>query len=162
MTASAVLADPQAPAAQRVVALTLAVAGDATVPHEVTESAETRFALARARVDAADYDAAAVVLADLAANDPSDWRVAWYTGLRELASRGRSGAQVAQGAFGAVFDEPPGELAPKLALAFAAEAAGGLTAAERSYRALARLTPDEARRIELVDLANAIRPRTLT
>ena len=33
---------------------------------------------------------------------------------------------------------------------------------ERSYRALARLTPDEARRIELVDMANAIRPRTLT
>jgi serine/threonine-protein kinase PknG len=33
---------------------------------------------------------------------------------------------------------------------------------ERSYRALARLTPDEDRRIELVDLANAIRPRTLT
>jgi serine/threonine-protein kinase PknG len=33
---------------------------------------------------------------------------------------------------------------------------------ERSYRALARLTPDEDRRIELVDLAYAIRPRTLT
>ena len=33
---------------------------------------------------------------------------------------------------------------------------------ERSYRALARLTPDEARRVELVDMANAIRPRTLT
>ncbi len=33
---------------------------------------------------------------------------------------------------------------------------------ERTYRALARLTPDEARRIELVDLANAVRPRTLT
>ena len=33
---------------------------------------------------------------------------------------------------------------------------------ERSYRALARLTPDEARRVELVDLPNAIRPRTLT
>ena len=33
---------------------------------------------------------------------------------------------------------------------------------ERSYRALARLTPDEARRVELVDLANTIRPRTLT
>ncbi len=32
---------------------------------------------------------------------------------------------------------------------------------ERSYRALARLTPDEARRVELVDMANAIRPRTL-
>ena len=33
---------------------------------------------------------------------------------------------------------------------------------ERSYRALTRLTLDEDRRIELVDLANAIRPRTLT
>jgi len=33
---------------------------------------------------------------------------------------------------------------------------------ERTYRALARLTPDEDRRIELVDMANAIRPRTLT
>jgi serine/threonine-protein kinase PknG len=33
---------------------------------------------------------------------------------------------------------------------------------ERSYRALARLTPDAARRVELVDMANAIRPRTLT
>jgi hypothetical protein len=33
---------------------------------------------------------------------------------------------------------------------------------ERSYRALARLTPDEDRKIELVDMANAIRPRTLT
>jgi hypothetical protein len=29
-------------------------------------------------------------------------------------------------------------------------------------RALARLTPAEARRVELVDMANAIRPRTLT
>jgi serine/threonine-protein kinase PknG len=33
---------------------------------------------------------------------------------------------------------------------------------ERSYRALARLTPDETRRVELVDMANAIRPRTWT
>jgi serine/threonine-protein kinase PknG len=278
--------------AQRIVALTLAVAGDATIPHEVTESAETRLALAHARIDAGDYDAAAVVLADLAANDPSDWRVAWYNGLRDLGAGGPSGAQIAQGAFSAVLDELPGELAPKLARAFAAEAAGDLTTAghyfrlvwtvdrsyisaafgtartclavgdrpgaiaalaavpstsshhaaaqiaavrilvsadgqsgvngddlrqagsqlgrlvmddmrrqqltveilraaldwctsgqasaggpilgcepnaravrfglERSYRALARLTPDEARRVELVDLANAIRPRTLT
>jgi serine/threonine-protein kinase PknG len=278
--------------AQRIVALTLAVEGDSTIPREVTESAETRLALARARLDVGDYDAAAVVLADLAADDPSDWRVAWYNGLRDLAARGPDGAQIAQGAFSAVFDELPGELAPKLALAFAAEAAGDLTTAgryfrlvwavdrsyisaafgmartclaagdrpgaiaalaavpaasshyaaaqivavrilvsgdhqagvtgdelrraggqlgrlavddvrrqqltveilraaldwctsgqpaggdpilgcepnaravrfglERSYRALARLTPDEARRVELVDLANAIRPRTLT
>ncbi len=289
---------------QRVAALTQAVTGDPAVPQQVTESTETRLALIRARIDAGEYDAVAGLLADLAAEDPSDWRIAWYHGLRALAL-----AQDARGtlphpggttppippatdAFSAVFDELPGEVAPKLALAFAAEAAGDMAAAghyfrlvwtadtsytsaafglartclasgdrpgaiaalagvpsnsshhaaaqvaavrilvsggtpghvspddlrqadgrlgqlvvddvrrqqltveilraaldwcatgqpagngpilgcepnaralrfglERSYRALARLTPDEDRRIELVDLANAIRPRTLT
>jgi serine/threonine-protein kinase PknG len=33
---------------------------------------------------------------------------------------------------------------------------------ERGYRALASLTPDPARRIELIDMANGIRPRTWT
>jgi serine/threonine-protein kinase PknG len=33
---------------------------------------------------------------------------------------------------------------------------------ERGYRALASLTPDPARRVELVDMANEIRPRTWT
>jgi serine/threonine-protein kinase PknG len=274
---------------QRIAALTLAAAGDPSIPAPVTESAETRLALARARIDAGDYDGAASLLADLAAGDPSDWRLAWYHGLRRLAL----GAD-ARGAFDAVYSELPGEVAPKLALAFAAEAASdpamaghyfrlvwavdrscvsaafGLARAclatgdrpgaiaalaavpgtsshhaaaqvaavrilvargpgqgvqisgddlrqadgrlgqlgvddlrreqlaveilraaldwcgtgqpagkspivgcepnarslrfglERSYRALARLTPDEDRRIELVDMANAIRPRTLT
>jgi serine/threonine-protein kinase PknG len=272
---------------QRVAALTLAVSGDPSVPQPVTESAETRLALVRARIDAREYDAAATLLADLAAGDPSDWRIAWHHGLGSLALAGD-----ARRAFSAVLDELPGELAPKLALAFAAEAVGDVAAAghyfrlvwtvdrsyisaafglartclaagdrpgaiaalagvpgtsshhaaaqiaavrilvagdgpgrvsgadlrqadgrlgqlvmddvrrqqltveilkaaldwcttgqpsgdgpilgcepnaralrfglERSYRALARLTPDEDRRIELVDMANAIRPRTLT
>ena len=120
--------------AQRIVALTLAVAGDPTIPREVTESAETRLALARARIDVGDYQAAAAVLADLAADDPSDWRVAWYNGLRALAAGEPGGAQTAPGAFSAVFDELPGELAPKLALAFAAEIAGDPTTAKRYYR----------------------------
>jgi serine/threonine-protein kinase PknG len=110
---------------------TLAIAGDPTIPHEVTESAETRLALARARIDAGDYDAAGGVLADLAAEDPADWRIAWYTGLRQLAV---GQPQAAQGAFSAVFDELPGELAPKLALAFTAEAAGDLVTAGRYFR----------------------------
>jgi serine/threonine-protein kinase PknG len=117
--------------AQRVVALTQAVAGDPAVPPEVTESAETRLALARARIDVGDYDEAAGVLADLAAEDPYDWRIAWCHGLRELAL-GRP--QAAEGAFGAVFDELPGELAPKLAQAFAAEAAGDTAEAARLFR----------------------------
>jgi serine/threonine-protein kinase PknG len=116
--------------AQRVVALTLAVAGDPSVPRPVTESPETQLALIRARIDAGDYDAAGMLLADLAADDPTDWRIAWYNGLRSLAVADVAGAR---NAFSAVFDELPGELAPKLALAFAAEAAGDLAAAGRYF-----------------------------
>jgi serine/threonine-protein kinase PknG len=118
-------------ASQRDIALTMAVTGDQSVPPQVTESAETRLALARARIDVADYDGAAAVLAELAAEDPLDWRIAWYTGLRELAL-GRP--QGAKDAFDAVVDELPGELGPKLALAFAAEAAGNAAAARGLFR----------------------------
>ena len=114
--------------------------------------------------------------------------------------RGRDGrAGLAEGFCpncGARFSFAPGELAAKLALGLAAEAAGDLVAAarylqagldcvaaarsavggrllgcdfteralrfglERSYRVQARKAPDPRRRIELVDLANNVRPGT--
>jgi serine/threonine-protein kinase PknG len=117
---------------QRIAALTLAAAGDPSIPAPVTESAETRLALVRARIDAGDYDGAASLLADLepeSAGDPSDWRLAWYHGLRSLAL-----AADARGAFNAVCSELPGEVAPKLALGFAAEAAGEPAAAGHYFR----------------------------
>jgi len=131
---------------QRIAALTLAAAGDPSVPQPVTESAETRLALVRARIDVADYDGAASLLAELAAEDPSDWRVAWYHGLRSLAvaalpppggttsPNGPAAAADARAAFDAVFSALPGEVAPKLALAFAAEAAGDPAAAGHYFR----------------------------
>ena len=125
---------------QRVTALSRAVAGDPSVPAEVTTSAETRLALARARLDVGDYDGAGVTLGELAAEDPSDWRIAWTDGLRWLATAEAGtvvvadGATVARNAFDAVYDELPGELAPKLALAFAAEAAGDAVSASRYFR----------------------------
>jgi serine/threonine-protein kinase PknG len=116
---------------QRVAALASAVASDGTVPRPVAESPETRLALARAQIDVGDLAGAGGVLAALAVSDPGDWRVAWHNGLRELAA-GR--APVAAGAFSLAYDELPGELAPKLALAVAAEAAGDLATADRYYR----------------------------
>jgi serine/threonine-protein kinase PknG len=97
----------------------------------VAESAETQLALARARIDLGDLDGAATVLQKLAAADPADWRLAWCSGLREVVV-GR--AAVAAGAFSAVYDELPGEIAPKLALALAAEAAGDIARADHYYR----------------------------
>ncbi|HEX5298199.1 MAG TPA: tetratricopeptide repeat protein, partial [Streptosporangiaceae bacterium] len=131
---------------QRIAALTLAASGDPSVPQQVTESTETRLALVRARIDVADYDGAAHLLADLAAEDPSDWRIAWYHGLRSLAvaalpppggtpaANTPAAAADARGAFDAVFSALPGEVAPKLALAFAAEAAGDPAAAGHYFR----------------------------
>jgi serine/threonine-protein kinase PknG len=71
------------------------------------------------------------VLEALAASDPGDWRTVWLQGLCHLAG-GRPGA--ARAAFDAVYDALPGELAPKLAVGFAAEAAGDLPAAERYFK----------------------------
>ena len=116
---------------QQVSALAGATAGDAGVPPAVAASQETRLALVRALVAAGDPDTAAARLAELAAADPGDWRIAWYTGLCALAS-GDPGR--AEAAFSTVYDELPGELAPKLALGFAAEAAGDLVTARRYYQ----------------------------
>jgi serine/threonine-protein kinase PknG len=116
---------------QRAAALSRAVSGDPAVPSEVARSAETRLALARAMLDIGDYDAASVTLAELAADDPSDWRIAWTDGLRRLAV---GDAAAASGSFSAVYDELPGEVAPKLALAFAAESGGDAASASRYFR----------------------------
>ena len=123
------------PPEQQAAALLAAVAGGSvaggSVPPAVAASPETKLALARALITAGDPDGAAAYLAELAAADPADWRIAWHNGLRELAS-GRP--EAARAAFTAVYDELPGEPAPKLALAFAAEALGDEVAARRYYQ----------------------------
>ena len=124
--------------AQRNAALSAAAAGEQGVPPEVAESAETRLALARARIVTGELAGAEAVLADLAASDQADWRTAWYYGLRHLAAGPPGDARTA---FDAVCDALPGELAAKLALALAAEAAGDLAAASRYFRLVLTVDP---------------------
>jgi serine/threonine-protein kinase PknG len=129
------LVDPEDPAAGYLAALgTLepahlaavladAVAGGQGVPASVAESLETTLALARARILSGDHESiglARAALAAAAAADPYDWRIAWYQGLAELAAKNGGAARAA---FNSVYDALPGELAPKLGLAFAAECA---------------------------------------
>ena len=117
--------------AQQAEKLLGAITGDASVDPAVAGSQETKLALVRALIAAGDMDAAGSYLAELSAADPGDWRITWYWGLHELAG-GRPDR--ARAAFGAVYDELPGELAPKLALAFAAEAAGDYATARRYFQ----------------------------
>ena len=95
---------------QQAATLRAAVAGEAGIPPAVAASPETRLALVRALIAAGDPGGASAYLAELAAADPADWRIAWYTGLRDLASARPDSALAA---FGAVYDELPGELAPE-------------------------------------------------
>jgi serine/threonine-protein kinase PknG len=139
--------------AQQAQALLGAVTGDPGVPPVVAGSQETRLALVRALIAAGDLTTARSYLEELSAPsapgtgpsgtgsagpaaagrpvpEPVDWRVIWYQGLCELASER---PQQAAAAFSAVYDELPGELAPKLALGFAAEAAGDAATARHYF-----------------------------
>jgi serine/threonine-protein kinase PknG len=116
--------------AQLTVALRAACAGQGGTPPAVAESPETRLALARALIVTGEAGEAGPVLAELAGTDSADWRITWYQGLQALGAGSPGGAL---SAFDAVFDALPGELAPKLALGFAAELAGDLETASRYF-----------------------------
>jgi serine/threonine-protein kinase PknG len=70
------------------------------------------------------------VLGELSAQDPFDWRPDWVRALRGLATG--HGIEAAD-SFSRVWTELPGELAPKLGLALAAEAVGDLDRAAELF-----------------------------
>lgn len=80
-------------------------------------------------------------LKHLAVDMPFDWRVNWYLGKAYLAAGNFSGARAE---FGKVYFELPGELAPKLAIAFAAERVGNTAEALQFYRRVASTDPNHA------------------
>jgi serine/threonine-protein kinase PknG len=116
---------------QLTAALSAAVRGEAGTPPGVAESGETRLALVRGLIVTGDLDRAATTLTELAAGEHADdWRITWYHGLHELAA---GKPEAAQAYFDAVYGELPGDLAPQLALGFAAEAAGDQPTAARYF-----------------------------
>jgi serine/threonine-protein kinase PknG len=116
---------------QRTAALRAAARGEQGASAAVAASAETRLALAHSLIVTGDLAGAGQVLGELAERGLADWRTTWYQGLRQLAA-GSPGDALAE--FDAVYDTIPGELAPKLALGFAAEAAADGAAATRWFR----------------------------
>jgi serine/threonine-protein kinase PknG len=111
------LADPRDPAAGFLAALSAAEPDELvnTLLAAPVRTAEIALRLIDARAAAGDLPGAR---AELAALSIQDWRADWYRGVVALAG-GEPG--VARQAFEAVYDALPGELAPKLALAAAAE-----------------------------------------
>src|SRR5262249_26475746 len=83
-----------------------------------------------------DFAGAESRLADL--EDLGDWRLDWYRG-RLLLGQGKAREAIA--AFQAVYDELPGELAPKLALGHAYTLARELDRAIHYYDLVSRTDP---------------------
>lgn len=75
------------------------------------------------------------LLSSVAAGDPWDWRVSWYEGVHAL-TQGAFGEAAEK--FNRVWTEVPGETAPKVAIALAAELAGQLDRAEELYGLVSR------------------------
>jgi len=115
--------------AEQAEALQQAIAGP-DAAGGVADGTEAFLALARARLALGDVAAARQALAQLTALGRADWRVNWHQGLADLLA-----AQPAQArtAFDSVYEVLPGELAPKLALGFAAEATRDTATAARYF-----------------------------
>ncbi|MFF5233684.1 tetratricopeptide repeat protein [Dactylosporangium sp. NPDC000521] len=97
---------------------------------------EVALAVVRARIAAGDLAGADAGLDAITGSTADiDWRVDWYRGMAALAD-GRPAD--ARAAFDAVYGALPGELAPQLALAAAAEAGGDTDTALRLYAAVWR------------------------
>jgi len=100
-----------------------------------TQSPEVRLEMCRTALQAGRPDIVDGVVNAMLRQDPWEWRAVWMQGLSALQQGDPRGAQ---SAFNAVYGQVPGELAPKLALAYSCESSGELDVAENLYAACAR------------------------
>jgi serine/threonine-protein kinase PknG len=94
------------------------------------ETAEVRLAKSLAALQAGYAELAKKRAAELLEEDPWEWRALWMDGL---AAMKLEDWEAAKAAFNAVYQQIPGELAPKLALAVACERGGLPDVAEGLY-----------------------------
>src|SRR5207237_9522590 len=111
---------------------------DAIAAGQTEATTEAELGLARALIEAGQHAEAEATLARIEAANARQWRVSWYRGLSRLdQGRPEDGSR----AFDRVYSELPGELAPKLGLAIAAELTGNLERAARFYDGVSTLDP---------------------
>ncbi|WP_246010646.1 serine/threonine-protein kinase [Nocardia mexicana] len=89
-----------------------------TIAEPESYELESSLAAVRAYLDLSEADRARAELNRLRSEPHGDWRVDWYTGLADLADGEFASGY---GHFDRVLDQVPGEVAPQLALAAAAE-----------------------------------------
>jgi serine/threonine-protein kinase PknG len=111
------------------------------VVKQLPTSIEAKLRLASSLIDrgvtesAGDYAKAEALFVSVAEQDAWDWRVDWYRGRMLLA---QNRPQEAQAMFDRVYFDLPGELAPKLAFALAAELGKNYDLASQMYELVER------------------------
>ncbi len=133
----------------------------ALLEHAPERTVEVELREARTLIEAGRHDDADALLTDIALADPWEWRVTWTTGLNALA---QSQFDRALREFRGVYASLPGELAPKLAMAYAAECANDLAEAAHWYDIVSTTDPGftsavfglARSRMALGDIASAI------
>jgi serine/threonine-protein kinase PknG len=113
---------------QRIAALRKAAA-------DFPKSREAPLRLAQALIGGTSDAEAAAILAQVETADPWDWRVRWVRGCLLLA---QTNYKDAQAQFDQIYFELPGEIAPKLGFAMAAELGGNYELAARMYNLIAK------------------------
>lgn len=103
--------------------------------HRADSSVEIPLRLVRAALELGDPAAARTRLTELNAVMPDDWRLRWYSGQCALLEQH---FDTATAEFGSVLASLPGELAPKVAIAAAAELAGEHEVAAKYYETVWR------------------------
>jgi serine/threonine-protein kinase PknG len=114
---------------------------DALVPlleRAPARTVEVRMRLARTLLDLHEYDEVTRVLEEIEADDPWEWRVAWYRALVAVDTDDAASACVH---FETVRRAVPGEPAAQLALGLAFEADGDVASAADSYDVVSRTDP---------------------
>lgn len=119
-------------------AAVLAEIHDAVASGQVAETVEVRLRTIRAHLDIGDHSAARSLLDQSESDDPWEWRAVW---LRGVSALGTGHQETATAAFDRCWSEVPGELAPKLAAALAAEDRGDLAAAAALYGVVVTVDP---------------------
>lgn len=100
------------------------------------DSQEARLALAKNLIEQGQYGDAEAMLKEVEAQDGFDWRVIWYRGMSFMA---QGHYDSAQSAFETCFDEVPGELAPRLAIAIVSDLKKDADDAVHYYQAVSRV-----------------------
>ncbi len=104
-----------------------------------SNSREAALKLASTSIDLGEYDEVDRILKQIEEQDPWEWRVFWYRG-RSLIAQGQF--KEAQAVFDQVYFDLPGELAPKIAIALAAELSKNYPLAIQLYELVCRTDPN--------------------